>query len=219
MKMVFDLGSLLIDTNCIIEDQPPLLHLCRGGRWTEASFDLLIRRGADISSRNPRGETCLHLCLQREMGVWRCSQALAALVYLVQCGADVFAIDNFGSSVSDVAYAHEDNIDDYHRDSSIVGDVWDAALASCGYSIVEFRRKHPRRARYTKFYTRGVFESLWKGREHLCPYYNDDDNEDMLVTTDSDDTGELESNYSDSDSEDGGTTVHDHQNENELSKS
>ncbi|KAI0965355.1 hypothetical protein F4678DRAFT_334855 [Xylaria arbuscula] len=28
-------------------------------------------------------------------------------------------------------------------------------------------------ARYTAHYTRQVFESLWEGREHLCPYWDD----------------------------------------------
>ncbi|KAL9083914.1 MAG: hypothetical protein Q9165_008321 [Trypethelium subeluteriae] len=55
------------------------------------------------------------------------------------------------------------------------GNLWDAALARCGYDINRFREEavHPRKPRYAPEYTRGYFEQLWEGFESHCPYYHD----------------------------------------------
>ncbi|KAK9797573.1 putative Fungal N-terminal domain-containing protein [Seiridium cardinale] len=55
------------------------------------------------------------------------------------------------------------------------GDVWDLALEISGHGdkILEFRKKSPRAVKYSSKYTRADFESLWKGREERCPYWND----------------------------------------------
>jgi hypothetical protein len=36
-----------------------------------------------------------------------------------------------------------------------------------------FRKRYQRIPEYTSLYTREIFESLWKGRESLCPYWDD----------------------------------------------
>ncbi|KAI0478682.1 hypothetical protein GGR56DRAFT_334277 [Xylariaceae sp. FL0804] len=56
---------------------------------------------------------------------------------------------------------------------SYTGDLWDAVLQSRGFDLAEFRHGYQRRAKYTKSYTRHNFEALWKGREALCPYWDD----------------------------------------------
>ncbi|KAF6807991.1 ankyrin repeat protein [Colletotrichum sojae] len=60
---------------------------------------------------------------------------------------------------------------------SYAQDIWDSVLAHCGYqSEEEYARTHRRHAVYTKScYTRAVFEELWEGMEHLCPYYKDEE--------------------------------------------
>ena len=64
-------------------------------------------------------------------------------------------------------------------------DLWDCVLAKCGYTISDFRRRS-RRAVYLKHprrwseYTRRHFEELWAGCKHLCPYYNDRDDERVV---------------------------------------
>jgi hypothetical protein len=53
------------------------------------------------------------------------------------------------------------------------GDLWDAALVTCGYNLSEFRKLYPRLPRYDSRYKRSDFEKLWEGIEHLCPYWDD----------------------------------------------
>ncbi|RYP46536.1 hypothetical protein DL768_007283 [Monosporascus sp. mg162] len=66
--------------------------------------------------------------------------------------ADPRATDFNGNTVSDYAYKPwiverwPAGLGSYH------GDLWDSVLQSCG---------------------RSDFESLWRGREHLCPYWDD----------------------------------------------
>ncbi|KAI1260067.1 hypothetical protein F5Y18DRAFT_270352 [Xylariaceae sp. FL1019] len=101
---------------------------------------------------------------------------LKALIRLVQNGTDIFAVDKWGVTVSDIAYAelvcyefdNEDSLGSYR------GDLFDALLSACHYSIADFRRNRPRIARYTEWYCRQDFEKLWEGREQLCPYWNDE---------------------------------------------
>jgi len=96
------------------------------------------------------------------------------IIYLIDQGADIFAKDFLGVSVSGMAYAP--GIDKRTRKilGGARGDVWDFSLAVCGYNITDFREKI-RRPRYGTYYTRKDFEKLWAGHEHLCPYYDDED--------------------------------------------
>ncbi|KAK3361862.1 hypothetical protein B0T24DRAFT_498839, partial [Lasiosphaeria ovina] len=90
------------------------------------------------------------------------------IMYLINHGADPYAKDHFSKSVSTYAYTLRHY--DFVRLGDIRGDVWDFALAVCGYDISEFRRGYPRKARYGSLYTRKHFEELWSGHEQLCPY-------------------------------------------------
>lgn len=45
----------------------------------------------------------------------------------------------------------------------------DAALATCGYDLLEFQKGYPRVPRYAEDYHRAEFERLWEGIEHRCP--------------------------------------------------
>jgi len=116
-------------------------------------------------------------------------------VFLINHGADVYARNNDSPSVSDLPYDEE-----RHR-TSFPGDVWDAVLAEGGYSVLCHRKRHgprPRVAIYRRGYTREMFERLWEGREHLCPYYynddriiDDDDYDDTSNDGDSEELGQV----------------------------
>jgi hypothetical protein len=93
-----------------------------------------------------------------------------AIRYLCDCGADIFATNNEGQSVSALAY------DSNTTSSSFSGDLWDFVLAQCGHDIAQFRKSYkPREAKYRGLYTRQVFEEMWQGQEERCPYYYDEE--------------------------------------------
>lgn len=176
----------------------PFLLTCQGAYFTVEKFGILLQRGASVYDRDDYGNTCLHKCLQgihRRIYVGNVSHARDGLMYLIQRGADVFAENEPGESVSHAAYNIVYTTDEEPHHRAFREDVWDCVLANCGYDIYDFR-PHGRGAVYAKSYTRAHFEELWAGCEHLCPYYNDE--EDAVYLTDS--SGDLEN-----DDEDGGT--------------
>jgi hypothetical protein len=165
---------------------------------------VLLRRNADVSARDGLGRTCLHFCVLSEwyLLLWDYEGPLGSatshpihryskgIILLIQNGADVHAQDHSGGSVSDYAYAGGPVRTNVQHLGGVWGDVWDSALAMCGYRISEFRRRHGgrRKACYKTVYTRQVFENVWEGYEHLCPYYHDQDDIEMDAA-DSEDEG------------------------------
>lgn len=128
-------------------------------------------------------------------------RARDGLAYLLSHGADPLAVDDSNESVSETAYF---NMKD---ETSRAGDVWDAVLVDFGFAITDFRRRCPRKASYRPFYTRRDFEELWTGREHLCPYYYDEEVYEEVWTTDEEsnqDDGDALDDSSDSDEGGGG---------------
>jgi hypothetical protein len=137
---------------------------------------LLLDRGANIRARNSLGNNCLQIALNSACapGVSRVPDMdeMEAVILLIQRGADVFNTDNSNRSTFDDAY-----VCDHGSSGSFLGgyrgDLWDAALSRCDYS--DYMRKPEDRVRhYTKYYTQEDFRLLWKGREHLCPYFPED---------------------------------------------
>ncbi|QKX58645.1 uncharacterized protein TRUGW13939_05772 [Talaromyces rugulosus] len=138
-------------------------------------FAEMLRAGANINIRNADGLTCLHICLQSSgtglrATLWqRPITEYETLKFLVESGADPRAVNFSGMTVSDVAYTTSGR----GFCGSYPGDLWDCVLQSCDYNIKEFRSIYRRKAKYTRFYTREVFENLWQGREEFCPYWDD----------------------------------------------
>lgn len=163
----------------------PLLAHCSGGHFSVDSLSLLINRGAHISARDLDGWTCLHhafhyiwdMDVSSGHRVRLAPTAQAALAYLLSHGADPFAVDDCGKSVSGYAYSLKHIKYVVSMKTSCKGDVWDAVLADFGVDVAENRRQSGSRrvARYDERYSREDFEKLWEGREHLCPYYDDKD--------------------------------------------
>jgi hypothetical protein len=205
MRILLDHSSGIITAETICDSgKTPFLEHCSGSWYTVETLSFLLARGANIHTRDSSGQTCLHLCfygvlaIRGIMGLQRCRHAQT---YLIRRGADVFAVDSTGSSVSDMAYGACGP----DRYSSASGDLWDVVLADCGYDVAQFRKAHlPRKARYGGWYTRQVFEELWKGQEHLCPYYYD---EETFATDDESGGSTSGESYSSSDEEDGGGCI------------
>lgn len=160
-------------------------------------FAQLLKLGANLRARDSEGNTCLHHCLVKSRARsderYDHSREFEAIKFLIDNGADPFAINGSGESISDVAYS----IFRYdHTYSSFSGDLWDSILQSCDFEISEFRYNagYPRRTHYTDYYCRGDFEALWEGREKYCPYYSHEwDFEDWIpcICKDKQHDGEL----------------------------
>lgn len=163
----------------------PLLRMCKWYlTYSQPAFSHLIDRGADINARDTNGATCLHLAIENAKRPLE-NDEFEALTYLVHCGADVHATNFDGKSVSEVAFETH-STDVVYKLGSYRGDLWLAVLAAAGYDASSFVTGWPREKVFTSRYTQVEFEKLWKGAEHLCPYYHD-------VTSDSSDNDELES--------------------------
>ncbi|KAF4445996.1 hypothetical protein F53441_10302 [Fusarium austroafricanum] len=143
----------------------PFLQACIHNRNRLDMIRSYLNMGANIHDRTNEGETCLHLVIE---ALHSPKESLESLVLLLQKGADPHARDNQGISVSDMAYnmtgTRGELLESY-------GDIWDAALHTCGYDIAHFRSS--RRPRYDPWFTREDFEKLWIGKEDQCPYWND----------------------------------------------
>lgn len=176
MTMMLDKGNAFAGVKTVVTgiSTPPLMY-CMFRRWGTEGFALLLRHGASVRDHDFEGNTCLHLCFNSLHSPYPPSQiqrARDAIIYLIQQGADVFAENIEGQSVSDIAYSLK---------FGWSGDIWDCALARCGYDVSHFRLGRTRQAKYGPHYTRDDFEDLWSGAEHLCPYY-DPQEDDIYVS-------------------------------------
>ncbi|XEU95282.1 hypothetical protein FSHL1_000566 [Fusarium sambucinum] len=145
----------------------PFLKACTRLYANREIISHFLKMGACIDDRASDGATCLRLVLD-------CTDstivAFEHLVLLLEHGADPFAEDNRGMSISEAAYNKLGLRDEI---LGSFGDVWDAALYAAGWDIRQFRTIRRRKPRYDSFYTRANFEELWRGREDECPYWND----------------------------------------------
>ena len=207
---MFDFGSTFVNAttkSLFFGGLSPLSMLCYGGRWSAESIAILLQRNADVMERDAKDRTCLHHCFSSHwyngfLDFGRCDwirRYSEGIILLIKHGADVHAKNCWGQSVSDVAYDGS-QIRFLKRIGCIRGDVWDFSLAVCGYDISDFRPGGCRKAHYGAGYTRQDFEKLWEGREHLCPYYYDEENTSFDDTSSSSD-GESEESDEDMESE------------------
>lgn len=92
---------------------------------------ILLDRGASVMARNNWGETCLHLAL-RSIRIPESSLEKDSVLLLVKAGADVYATDYHGISVSDVANT-SDSVDRRKDLGTYRRDLWDEVLTECGF--------------------------------------------------------------------------------------
>ncbi|KAI8665653.1 hypothetical protein LRP88_03841 [Fusarium phalaenopsidis] len=143
---------------------------------------MLVAAGADLNARivqswspddhQTLGFTCLHSLVYTAHQT-EDRDELETLVYLIRQGADPSAVDHHDNPVAMRAYLPNENDNQYSSKGSYRGDLWDAAVAICGYDLKQFRASYPRVPRYNKSYSRQDFERLWLGHESLCPYWDD----------------------------------------------
>lgn len=117
-------------------EQTPLLSLAEHYRYlfhqslhmSEKTF-LLLDRGADITTRDLDGKTCLHYVLmcdadmgKEEFRAYDESEFKDILMCMVTAGADLAACDVYGKTISQTAieYGHEG--------------LWREVIALCGYN-------------------------------------------------------------------------------------
>jgi hypothetical protein len=166
-----DLTGYITSINAPLNNtgETPLLRHCinEGVGFCKDTMQTLLDMGADIQARDNRSMTCLHICFLNLNLHGNISREFEVIRLLLERGADPRAANIWGITVSHYAYRHGDV--DY---GSYSGDLWDSALQSCEYNIAEFRAKYPRKEKYTKKYRRKDFKLLWRGREHLCPYWS-----------------------------------------------
>jgi len=187
----------------------PLLQFCMGlgyGYHKKDGMAFLLQRGANVHVVDSYGKSCLHLAVYGARGPSRFDEEFEALVLLIKAGADVYAKDNSGRSVSQVAYHRASIVRDrdlgiYWDLGSYWGDFWDSVLATCGYQVSSFRLQHPRTERYTEDYPRKVFKMFWEGKQHLCPYWNDEEESSPSASDEEDEGTDFELEDSDSGSE------------------
>ncbi|KAF5550069.1 hypothetical protein FNAPI_7872 [Fusarium napiforme] len=144
---------------------------------------MLAAAGANLNARVAKswspddhqtlGFTCLHSLVYKAHRS-RDRDELEAVVFLIQQGADILAVDHHQYSISMRAYLPNDGDNQYSSKGTYRGDLWDAALTICGYGISVHREGYPRVPRYNRNYRRKDFERLWEGYEALCPYWKDD---------------------------------------------
>ncbi|KAI9664934.1 MAG: Proteasome subunit beta type-4 [Bathelium mastoideum] len=155
LRMTFDFAGPLFDLSYRDANGHGLLHEAVGqasiGTVVPSYLTLLLERGADIDARDNFGRTCLHICIME------CTEfsfpypdglaPLQALKILIKHDANVSAVDQYGKPPSSYAYCPNFCLD--LANSSRRGDLWDAALAQCGYNVGEMRKNnpHPRRPR------------------------------------------------------------------------
>lgn len=148
--MILNLGGEFINLECKDERGRTMLLRCSRGLGYclgSDSIKLLIDRGANVMARDFWGDTCLHLALDSVRCPGRGPKGVSekrSLLLMVKAGADVYATNNKGMSVSDVAYIsnhfnHSYNLGIYR------GELWDEVLTECGYDAACFREDFQRR--------------------------------------------------------------------------
>jgi hypothetical protein len=154
VKLMLDKGEPFVSANtrlrCGEECHPLLLAAHFASTFTALGFNtnekinLLLERGADVMIRNKLEMNCLHLIfdsvrISNDIISSYEAEMKDTLMCLVTAGADVYACDKFGESVSEAAC------------KGGFEDLWIVVLAECGYDPEPFlqcldhhyRRKNP----------------------------------------------------------------------------
>lgn len=150
-------------------------------RKLKETVELFIRRGANVKATNRWGNSCLHTFFGDDFSSHSTANHdyegdQGVLLLLVERGADVLARNDAGEFIWEAAKL-QNPIDPELHWNSYFHDLWDSVIALSGHDLFDFHKTHmkgySRVGRYCDCYTRAEFEELWKGNEHLCPYYDE----------------------------------------------
>ncbi len=140
LQILLDHGNEFINTQCELPFSSFLPHLLKSRMWTVESIRLLIRRGADPGLYVQSWGGCLPLAIYGSSE--ESPKGLRdALILLITNGADFYAKNRFGRSVTDIAC--NANTEWWHNgrwhlnDDLRLKDIWREALAACGYDVDE----------------------------------------------------------------------------------
>jgi hypothetical protein len=162
-----------------------LLHaICWNMRsqCTRNTVEEAINLGFELNTRDRKGDTPLGAFMEFSGTTMNSTDFLhwvvaeqEVVVTLLQNGADPNAWHESLCNFIPYKTGYIDTSRIRNADfGSYRGDLWDSCLSLCSYEINLFRLQGPRRrALYTSAYRRSHFELLWKGREYLCPYWDD----------------------------------------------
>jgi hypothetical protein len=146
LRACLDSESPFINLNCTDANDfglSPLLQIVKDyGLFTWDNIDipdktaLLLARGADVSQRDAEGNNCLHLVMcwfrdppQLYIDSDRFSDPYDGLrdllTLMITAGADIYAINEAGTTVSEVAHAEGH------------WQIWAEVLETCGFDVEE----------------------------------------------------------------------------------
>lgn len=115
LKMLLELGGDFIDLHKKINNKvgtPILAFAGTPGFSIPQCIEILLKYGASIKDRDCLGRTCLHLVINVYIGCLHLG-VRDLLVLLINAGADVYARDNKGKTVSWAAYSLFSCLDSY----------------------------------------------------------------------------------------------------------
>ena len=140
MRLLLDKGHVFIDLEAVDSYGDIALLAAASSHEYRIEPDsrfyrLLISRGAAVKARNSKtGESCLHHILSNRM------ENAETLIFLIKAGADVYAQDNRGRTVSEAAYTWSKRFGNPFADRASIPHIWESALIACGFDIEEFRK-------------------------------------------------------------------------------
>ncbi len=141
IRLILDHGLHFVELDGGLTPDTWLQEKLRSSIWHSESIALLLRRqgkgGLPIQHLNG----CLHLAISGSLYTGL-DEMKAALVLLIRGGADVYARDHRGHSVSDIACSKETEFahfpGKYRRNHDLaLREIWTEALSACGYDAEE----------------------------------------------------------------------------------
>lgn len=168
MRQILTHDNLFLDLEQTNYKGSTILLQCLSKDEFDAScLHLLLDKRPNINARDIYGNNCLHVYFARSFSISgfnssnpNISIEVDILVRLIRADADVYAINYFGRSISDMAYC---NLNINPRPASIFKQViWEAALSICGYDVAEFRKCYATNTGFEKWYTIKGYKKLNK---------------------------------------------------------
>ena len=141
IRLILDHGLHFVERDGDLTPDTWLREILSNGRWHLESIDLLLRRQGKGGLPLQHLNGCLHLAILGSKYV-DLDEMKAALILLIRGGADVYARDRSGHSVSDIACSKDTkwtNVQRWNRCNHdlLLREIWTEALSACGFDAEE----------------------------------------------------------------------------------